>query len=84
MEALEADEEQGDKNISKIDETAKRKQASGDKDGDSFKKQLKSASELAKQCKWVLDQLSQSRISESAGTLIDETHLFSSCSPCTK
>jgi hypothetical protein len=74
MEALEADEEQGDKNISKIDETAKRKQASGDKDGDSFKKQLKSASELAKQCKWVLDQLSQSRISESAGTLIDETH----------
>jgi hypothetical protein len=76
MEALEA-EEQEEESLSKRDEVAKRKQSSADKDGDSFNKQLKAANEIAKQCKWVLDQLSQSRISESTGTLMDETHFQS-------
>jgi hypothetical protein len=75
MEALE-EEEQVQESISKRDEAVKRKQqsSSADKDGDNFNKQLKAANEIAKVCKWVLDQLSQSRISASTANLMDEGH----------
>jgi hypothetical protein len=54
-------------------EAVKRKKKA-DKDADSFKKQVLAANNIALACQWVLEQLSTSRITESASPIFDESH----------
>ena len=58
------------------DVVKKRKKKADDesKDADSFNKQVKAANEIASSCRWVLEQLASSRISEASSAIFDESH----------
>jgi len=52
----------------------KKKADNESKDADSFNKQVKAANEIASSCRWVLEQLASSRISEAPSVIFDESH----------